>query len=128
MKVKIIKCCDDPECVSWYHNLVGLIFEVNALDDSRYFQLESDPSKFIQVHDSEIVEETIEEKRKRIFHKYVPDKYKWWAVDNDGEANYFCAKPELTTNGKWLLHGCGWLSDGFADPTDFENSLMGREE
>jgi hypothetical protein len=103
--------------------------------DPKYFQCytEGRNSKtsngvFVMPTTCEIVAETIEEKRKRIFHKHVPDKYKWWAVNKIGESNYFYAKPKLDNNGEWQKQGFGWVSDGRYDPTDFENSLLGRDE
>jgi len=77
----------------------------------------------------EIVEGTIEEKRKRIFHKYVPEKYKWSGVSYEGNVFLCVNKPCLDGDlgNAWIFDG-EYISAGFADPTDFENSLLGREE
>jgi hypothetical protein len=76
----------------------------------------------------EIIEETIEEKRARIFHKFVPKEYKWYGVDNTGIAHYFKSKPTITHKdwglGSEMLYS---FPGGFADPYDWENSLIGRE-
>ena len=79
----------------------------------------------------EIIEETLEEKRKRIFHKFVPEEFKWYAVDKDGEAYYFTELPYKVVNVKginrWQPNSGFGLRAGFADPYDWENSLIGRE-
>ena len=83
------------------------------------------PCKF-----AEIVEETLEEKRARIFHKFVPEEYKWWAVDPNGKAFYYRNKPSINivSHRFWGNEATPHRPAGFADPYDWENSLIGRED
>ena len=74
----------------------------------------------------EVIEETIEEKRAKIFHKFVPEAYKWHAVDSSGYAFYYRDKPSLGINN-WYVDTVNYIRSGFADSADWQNSLIGRD-